>query len=195
MGRRSEFAAADFLGAALELTAVSGPHAVNVAAVAGRLGAPTGSFYHRYESRAALLGELWLGVVEEFQQGWSAALKAEAPRDAGLAAALFTPRWCRSQPLKAAVLALHHRRDFERDQWPAALKSRDRRAGRELNAGLAQFMRRLYKGKPTEAQQALARFALIDAPLAAVRPYLETHKEIPGVAETAVKATYLALIR
>lgn len=195
MGRRAEFAAADFLGAALELAAGSGAQAVNVAALTSRLGAPTGSFYHRYDSRAALLGELWLGVLEEFQQGWSAALEGETPRAAGLAAAVYTPRWCRSEPQKAAVLALHHRRDFERDQWSPALKSRERRAARELNAGLAHFLRRLYRGKPTQAQQALARFALIDAPLAAVRPYLEAHKEIPRVAEAAVKTTYLALIR
>jgi AcrR family transcriptional regulator len=194
MGRRAEFTSADFLGAALELAAGSGAQSVNVAAVASRLGAPTGSFYHRYDSRAALLGELWLDVVEEFQQGWNAALEGETAREAGLSAALFTPHWCRSQPLKAAVLALHHRRDFERDQWPAALKSRERRAARELGAGLAEFLRRLYRGAPTEAERALARFALIDAPLAAVRPYLEARKEIPSVAEAAIKATYLALI-
>lgn len=194
MGRRADFTAADFLGAALELAAGSGAQSVNVAALAARLGAPTGSFYHRYDSRAVLLGELWLGVVEEFQQGWQAALAGEAAREAGLAAALFTPRWCRSQPLKAAVLALHQRRDFERDQWTPALKARERRAARELNAGMARFLRRLYAGEPTDAERALARFALIDAPLAAVRPYLEARKEIPGVAETAVKTTYLALI-
>lgn len=195
MGRRAEFAAEDFAGAALELAAGAGVQSVNVTALTQRLGAPTGSFYHRYDSRATLLGELWLGVVEEFQQGWSAALQGETAHAAGLSAALFTPRWCRSQPLKAAVLALHHRREFDREQWSTALRSRERRAARELSAGLAQFLRRLYKGKPTQAQQALARFALIDAPLAAVRPYLEARKEIPAVAETAVKTTYLALIR
>ena len=49
---------ADFLAAALALAAEHGPASVTVAAISARLRAPTGSFYHRFESRDALLARL-----------------------------------------------------------------------------------------------------------------------------------------
>ena len=67
---------ADFLDAALALVAKHGPAAVTVAAITARLRAPTGSFYHRFASRDALLGELWLNTVKDFQQGIAAAKQA-----------------------------------------------------------------------------------------------------------------------
>ena len=52
----------DFLDAALALVAENGPSAATVAAISARLKAPTGSFYHRFASRDALLGELWFNT-------------------------------------------------------------------------------------------------------------------------------------
>jgi AcrR family transcriptional regulator len=47
---------------------------VTVSAVAKRLKAPVGSFYHRFTSRNLLLGELWLEAVLAYQQGFMAAI-------------------------------------------------------------------------------------------------------------------------
>jgi AcrR family transcriptional regulator len=58
---------ADFLNATLALVAEHGPSAVTVAAIAGKLKAPIGSFYHRFASRDVLLAELWLNTVLSFQ--------------------------------------------------------------------------------------------------------------------------------
>ena len=65
----------DFLRAALAIVAERGVPEVTVAAVSERLGSPTGSFYHRFASRDALLGSLWLRAVLQFQAGMSAALE------------------------------------------------------------------------------------------------------------------------
>src|SRR5258708_13840268 len=108
---------ADFLAAARKLAIEHGPAAVTVGSVTQQLGAPTGSFYHRFASRDVLLGELWLTTVLEFQEGFVAAIEAGD----GLAAALHPPR-CAAANLEAACfLLLHHRDDFVRVEWPRAL--------------------------------------------------------------------------
>src|SRR3982075_2832124 len=98
---RPKFDHADFLDAALGLVAERGPVAATVAAVTERLRAPIGSFYHRFSSRDALLGELWLKTVLAYHEGFVAAIEAGD----GLAAALHTPAWARLH-LDAARLLL-----------------------------------------------------------------------------------------
>src|SRR5262249_40910148 len=111
---RPKFADQDFLDAALVLAAEGGPPAATVGAIAERLGAPVGSFFHRSPSRAGLLGELWLRTVLDFQQGITAALDAGD----GLRAALHTPAWVRSHLDEARLLLLYHRDDFLQGGWP-----------------------------------------------------------------------------
>jgi len=51
---------------------------VTVDSVTQRLKAPKGSFYHRFASRDALLGELRLKTVLAYQEGFVAAIEAGA---------------------------------------------------------------------------------------------------------------------
>src|SRR5438045_4675460 len=113
---RPKFASSDFLDAALAIAAESGPPAVTVGAITDRLGAPVGSFYHRFASRDVLLGELWLRTVLDFQQGIGAALDAGN----GLGAALHTPAWVRGHLDEARLLLLYHRDDFGQGGWPTS---------------------------------------------------------------------------
>ena len=106
------FQHSDFLNAALALAAERGPSAVTVAAITGRLKAPTGSFYHRFASRDALLAELWFKTVLEFQEGIGAALEAGD----GLRAALHTPAWVREH-LDEGRLSGAHRRNMVDLRW------------------------------------------------------------------------------
>src|SRR5689334_9979224 len=117
---RAKFDEADFKGAALAIAAERGPLAVTVGSITERLNAPTGSFYHRFASRDALLGELWLQTVLDFQGGVAAALNAGD----GLAAALHTPAWVRDHPDKGRLLLLYHRDDFVGGEWPQTLRDR-----------------------------------------------------------------------
>src|SRR4029077_882104 len=88
---RAQFDQAGFLAAARALIAERGPQAVTVDSVAERLKAPKGSFYYRFASRAALLGEVGLKAVLSYREGCVAAI------DAGdaLGAALHTPAGAR----------------------------------------------------------------------------------------------------
>src|SRR4051812_17136650 len=101
------------LHALLALAAERGPAAVTVGAITARLKAPTGSFYHRFVSRNALLGALWLRTVLDFQAGAIAALDAGD----GLAAALHTPAWSREHLDAARLLLLYDRDDFVQGDW------------------------------------------------------------------------------
>src|SRR5260370_4682381 len=93
---RAQFDHAGFLAAARELTAERGPTAVTVDSVTERLNAPKGSFYYRFASRDALLGELRLKTVLAYQEGFVAAIEAGD----GLCAALHTPA-CARRHLRA----------------------------------------------------------------------------------------------
>src|SRR3712207_2209068 len=115
---RPRYSNADFLAAALAIAAAHGPAAVTVAAVAERLRAPTGSFYHRFASRAVLLGGLWVQTVLDFERGVEAALDAGD----GLGAPLHTPAWVREHPDEARLLLLHHRDDFVQGEWPGEFR-------------------------------------------------------------------------
>src|ERR1700757_2693051 len=134
---RALFDTASFVAAARSIAARQGPKAVTVDSVAARLGAPKGSFYHRFASRDALLGELWLTTVLAYQQGFVAAIEAGD----GLAAALHTPAWSRAHPDDARLLLLYSRHDFVQGDFPAPLKRGVREQAERFEACLARFAR------------------------------------------------------
>src|ERR1700679_3048029 len=115
---RAQFDQAGFLAAARALIAERGPQSVTVDSVAERLKAPKGSFYHRFASRDALLGEVWLMTVLAYQQGFVAAIEAGD----GLAAALHMPAWARLHVDDARLLLLYNRHDFVQGDWPETLR-------------------------------------------------------------------------
>src|SRR5579872_6322799 len=115
---RALFDNAGFLAAARALACERGPGAVTVDSITQRMSAPKGSFYHRFASRDALLGELWLTTVLAYQQDFFAAIEAGD----GLAAALHIPRWSRAHLDDARLLLLYSRHDFVQGDFPAPLK-------------------------------------------------------------------------
>jgi AcrR family transcriptional regulator len=52
---------------------------VTTAAVSERSGAPTGSLYHRFGSRSAMVAELWVRTVRQFQDELLSAAEAAQP--------------------------------------------------------------------------------------------------------------------
>src|SRR5580704_4535372 len=165
---------ADFLAAALELAAEGGPSAVTVAAISARLKAPTGSFYHRFASRDALLAELWFNTVLKFQEGISAALETGN----GLKASLHTPTWVREHMAEGRLLLLYHRGDFGVGDWPASLKDALAEQGRRGEARLKKFARDTF-GRAGVAEIRRAQFVLSEVPVAAVRQYLLRNEKPP----------------
>src|SRR5258706_16339343 len=116
---RAVFDNAGFLGAARALACERGPGAVTVDSVTQRLRAPKGSFYHRFASRDALLGELWLETGLAYQEGFVAAIES---RD-GLPAALHPPARARFHLADARLLFFYSRHDFLHGDWPKILQS------------------------------------------------------------------------
>ena len=186
---RPLFDNAGFLAAARALACERGPGGVTVDSVTQRLRAPKGSFYHRFASRDALLGELWLRNALAYQQGFVAAIDAGD----GLAAALHTPVWARLHLEDARLLLLYSRHDFVQGDWPAALKRGVRDQAQRFESCLSSFARGAF-GRAGPAQLRRAAFVLAEVPLAAVRPHLERREPPPALVDELITKTYYAIV-
>src|SRR5215467_6052982 len=164
---RALFDNAGFLAAARALACEWGPSAVTVDSVTQRLKAPKGSFYHRFASRDALLGELWLKTILTYQEGFVRAIEAGD----GLAAALHTPAWARLHLDDARLLLLYSRYDFVQGEWPDSLKKGVQDQARRFETCLKIFARKAF-GRADTAQLRRATFVLAEVPVAAVKPHL-----------------------
>jgi AcrR family transcriptional regulator len=185
MPRPALFTLDGLLDAAAALLAADGPSAVTMSAVARAAGAPSGSMYHRFPTRAALCGELWLRTEERFHAGVTAALATLAdPPGRCVAAARFTVQWCRDHPVEAQVLLVGADALGAAD-WPDELTSRRKRLHRALRRTLA--------GMPADPDRVNA--AVIDIPYAVVRRHLMARHAIPPSADAIVEDCARALIR
>jgi AcrR family transcriptional regulator len=156
-----------------------------MSAVARAAGAPSGSMYHRFPTRAALCGELWIRTEERFHAGLTDAMAT--PADAQqrcVAAARFTVQWCRDHPVEAQVL-LTGADALGAADWPDELTSRRKRLHRALRRTLA--------GLPADRDRVNA--AVIDIPYAVVRRHLIAGHAIPESADAIVEQCARALIQ
>ena len=186
---RPHFDNAGFLAAARTLAAELGPSGVTVHLVTQRLGAPKGSFYHRFTSRDALLGELWLKTVLAYQEGFVLAIEAAD----GLAAALHTPAWARLHLDDARLLLLYSHYDFVQGDWPAGLKGGVRDQARLFESCLARFARDAF-GRAGPTQLRRAAFVLAEVPVAAIKTYLKQREPPPPLVDELISKTYHAIV-
>lgn len=187
---RTNFAHQDFLNAALAVAAERGPPAVTVGSVTQLLKAPTGSFYHRFPSRDALLGELWLRTVLSFQEG------ARAAGDAGdwLGVALHTPRWVREHLDEGRLLLLYHRDDFVSGDWPASLREGVEAQQRAFEAAHRRFAQDVLRDSGPDGVRR-AQFVLADVPVAVVRQHLRRREAPPEIVDQLIRTTYDAVVK
>lgn len=179
----------DFLGAALALAAERGPPAVTVAAISARLKSPTGSFYHRFASRDALLAQLWFNTVLAFQAGIAAALDAGD----GLRAALHTPAWVREHGDEGRLLLLYHRDDFVQGDWPETLRDGLADQARLAEVRLQRFARETF-GRAGADEIRRAQFVLSEVPVAAVRQHLLRREAPPAIVDDLIRSVYRAIV-
>ncbi|CAM5280509.1 TetR/AcrR family transcriptional regulator [Streptomyces abikoensis] len=192
MARPSRFDTDQLLDAAVRLAAQAGPAGVTMSAVAKEVGAPSGSVYHRFAGRTALLAEVWLRTVERFQEGWFAALQGEPdPLRAGCAAARHVVTWSRAHPEEAALL-LYGAGDFARAEWSGEHARRAEEGHRRVRAALAE----LAAGLGAEGAAAAERvtIAMIDLPLSVVRRHLRAGEPLPAHAEDLTAECTAALL-
>jgi AcrR family transcriptional regulator len=184
MPRPALFTLDELLDAAAALLAADGPSAVTMSAVARAARAPSGSMYHRFPTRAALCGELWIRTEERFHAGLRAALTTSAdPQDRCVAAARFTVQWCRDHPVESQVL-LTGAEALGAADWPDELAIRRSRLHRALRRTLA--------GMSAGADRVNA--AVIDIPYAVVRRHLIARHAVPASADAIVEQCARALI-
>ncbi|WP_216215996.1 TetR/AcrR family transcriptional regulator [Amycolatopsis aidingensis] len=191
MGRPARHTADDFLDAAIRLYAATGARGVTMSAVARAVGAPSGSMYHRFPDRPALLAGVWLRTVERFQEDYLAALTGEPPEAAAVEAAARVVRWCRKRPAEGKVL-LAGKQEFGPREWSADDRSRAERAERRLGSALRAAVRRL---RPvTGAGTDEIMLVLVDLPYAVVRRYLARGEPPPPRAVDLVTKTARSLL-
>jgi AcrR family transcriptional regulator len=191
VGRPAKFSSEQIIDAAMELVAGGGPGAATVPAIAGRLGAPSGSIYHRFSSRDLILAHVWLRGVRASQAGFVACLE-EPGQGRGVAAALHLLAWTRRHPAEAQVLILHRREDLAA-QWPAELG--DELAS--LNDGIVKAIRgyaRWRYGRATRDNLEVVTFALIDVPYAAMRRHLNAGRPPPAGLDELISSTVTHLL-
>jgi AcrR family transcriptional regulator len=186
---KAAFARGDFLAAARALAGANGPAAVTVDAVIEHVGSPKGSFYHRFSSRDLLMGELWLQMVLDYQQGFVAAIDAKD----GLAAALHAAVWSRSHLEEARLLMLYSRHDFVAGAWPETLKKGVRDQAQRFEACLQRFARHAF-GRADAASVRRATFVLAEAPIAALKPHLQRREIPPTIVDELITTVYRAFV-
>jgi AcrR family transcriptional regulator len=150
-----------------------------MSAVSERSGAPIGSLYHRYPSRELLLADVWLSLVEEFQQRFLETLGRADPVEAGISAIRFIGEWIARFPSEAQLLLTHRSEDFASNRWPPSVQERAAWLRRDLDQGMKDFARRCF-GIDSSENVLKAWFALIDVPHGAVRRYVAARQPAPA---------------
>jgi len=167
MVRGSKFDQAEFVEAALVLLSEGGPTAVTMAAIARRSGAPTGSIYHRFPSRAAVVAAAWLGALTVFADEIEAAANLVA--------------WSRSHPREARALFLNEPASLFDTAPPEELSTAIRAQEARIEAAFESRLSAPFPVGPDRAEAfAGLRFAIIDGPIALIRPYLQSGEPIPA---------------
>ncbi|MFI8823843.1 TetR/AcrR family transcriptional regulator [Streptomyces sp. NPDC053431] len=192
MARPPRFDTDQLLDAAVQLAASGGPAAVTMSAVAQAVRAPSGSVYHRFPGRTALLAEVWLRTVERFQEGYFAVLTGEPdPHRAARAASRHVVAWCRENP-NEAVLLLYGAADFGRAEWSEEHRRRADAGNSRVFAALARLAEVL--GAHDEQARDRVALALVDLPLTVVRRHLRTGTPLPPHAEDLTEQCTTALL-
>ncbi|ARF54605.1 TetR/AcrR family transcriptional regulator [Streptomyces gilvosporeus] len=192
MARPPRFDTSLLLDAAVQLAAEHGPSGVTMSAVAAAAGAPSGSLYHRFAGRSALLAEVWLRTVERFQEGYFAALESSPdPRATGRAAARHVVAWTRAHPREAGLL-LYGAQDFGREDWAPEYRRRADEGNRRVGAATAKLADALGARDAQEAER--VTLAVIDVPLSVVRRPLRAGAPLPAHAEELAERCTDALL-
>lgn len=177
MARPAVHAVDDMLDAARTLLLARGVEQTTIQAIAQHSGAPVGSLYNRFGSRAELLARLWLRAAQRSQAACLPALGEGEPLEAALEAVSRLLAFAREQPEDAQLLASFRREDL------LGVGAAQRAALEQLNLpieqALKQLARRLFGNARAESLRRV-RLAVVELPLAATRNYLLAARTMPA---------------
>jgi AcrR family transcriptional regulator len=180
------------LAAALEVVAAHGPAALTVDAVATQMGGHVGSIYYRFATKDHLLASLWLRAARQGQAGLLAALALDDLEEALDQAVLHYPRWSRTAPGAAQVLAAHGREQVT-PHWPTELAAELDTVNDDLVRALDAFTRRWF-GNGTADHRRAVTLAVLDLPAGAIRRYLLAGRPAPRSLDTTILAAARAAL-
>jgi AcrR family transcriptional regulator len=193
MPRAPKFDTEQILTTASHIIATHGPSGATIGAIARAVGAPTGSIYHRFDSRDVLLAEVWLRAAAAFQTAFFERLAGSPPQEAGLTAALYMAQRVREYPQEARLLLLHRREDFVDRGWPAPMRHRAEQLRRQVESELRAFSRRLC-GRTDARTVRSVTYAVVEAPFAAVRRHVAANESPPPDVDALIRVTYEAVM-
>lgn len=181
------------LDAALKLYVDGGVQAVTMAGVARAVGAPSGSLYHRFDGRSELLARLWLRTVRRFQECYLDALSGDddGPLEAAHRAVQQLLDWIRAHPEEALLLSRYSTDDLVD---PEAVSKDVRERCQRLDEQLRGAMSEWSDASEADISTPRMRLALVDLPLAAVRPYLRAGEQVPDEIDALVHDALNALL-
>lgn len=191
MGRPSTHTTDDFLDAAAGLFAEGGARALTMRAVARAVGAPSGSIYHRFSDRPALLAALCLRTTRRFETSYLGAMGAQPTPASTVEATAWIVDWCRTHLSEAIVLQAGVQA-FGPDEWRQSAKTELDEAMRAQRRGLAKIVKTL--ADQTGVPRDQVAFCLIDLPLAVVRRHLVAAEPPPPAASRLARALSTAIL-
>ena len=154
-----------------------------VAHVTARLGAPSGSIYHRFRSREALFASAWIRSIRRFHRELER-VSAGDPVEAIVETALLIPRFCRENPLDARMMTAYRYNDLVQNPPPGLLPDLE-----NLNAPVGETLNRLTLaryGRATPRGLSIVALACREAPIGLIRPMIG--EAIPLWIDDAVRA-------
>lgn len=190
MGRPTLHPTEHLLDTAAALAVEQGPARVTMAAVARAAGAPSGTLYHRFENRGALLGAVWLRTVHSFHDGYLQALGDDPGVEGCVAAARYVITWSRVHEAGARIL-LRGAGEMGLADWPAGVRADAEELRREVDLALGRAARAI--GGPRRATLERVVLATVDIPYALLRRHLEAGT-LPAGAEDLVEVCVRALL-
>lgn len=191
MGRPEKFTEEVLLDAARELAAAGGLAGVTMSGTAAAAGAPSGSVYHRFPSRAHLLAQLWLRSVGRFLDGFTERLAGPDPVESCEAAARYVVRWSRRHRGEAVVLMQFRAAELVGEEWPDHVRDAAQASTARLQAAVDGLVGRF--GDHPETRRRV-RHAVIEAPYALVRRALEEGGPITVLDEQLAAETARAVV-
>lgn len=192
MARPARFDDDTILQAALYVVQAHGPSGLTIDAVAKQMGGHVGSIYYRFPTKDHLLARLWIRAARAGQSGALTALRQADLETAFERSALHYPRWARSDPAQAQLLAAYGREQLIR-HVPDDLAHELEQLNTDLNAAVTAFAQRWYGGSKTVYRRA-ATFALLDLPASAIRRYLLAGKSPPSSLDAVILAASRAAL-
>jgi AcrR family transcriptional regulator len=173
------------LDAAREIVLRDGARAATVAAIARASGAPSGSLYHAFGSRDALLAAAWERAARRSQAAWVVAARGPEPVEAGVAMALSLLAFAREQREDCRLLLGMRVEDLVDGPAP------DLEA---VNAPVVETVAALARRLGGPAARERVVLATVDLPYGAIRRRLLGGKPPPHALDGPVAAAARAVL-